>query len=379
VEKDINGNLEIHITVQTQAQEMVFVLDPAKNYAAVSSSVNKPGQLLVKTTFANHQLIDGVWIPRTISIEKYNQQSDPAQLLTHDYWTFNSVNTTVPGPGLFKANYEKKALVEYKSLSASKPVLYHYSDEADTEQLLLNKLQSSAALDADGQNCATLAIKHVADKFGKDVNAVELLGLVEDSEKLTSLNKLQQFTQQLDLYSACVKTDLSSLSNLSNCQIILHLQNAEHYVVVSHIDGENVWVIDLTSDKFYYNIKQEDFDQLWGNGVALLVSSSPINLQGNFTLLNNNQLQTIKGGSVPNYSCSDLVQSYDVQYCAAMCGGYYRTWYNRYGCEVDAQGGTCSGSAMVGNVKSHCIENIYDPGTCTITGTWYSQYMRACQ
>ncbi len=381
-EEEINGKTQINLTVQTTVQEMVFVLDPAKNYAVLSNSVNRDGRLLVMTTFENHQFVGGKWIPRTITIERNNQDIQSGQFLTYDHWDFDSISTTVPEPAFFKTAYETKALVEYKSLNADKAVLYYYSDQADTELLLANRLAIVSENDVQSQNCASVAMKYAAKQLGKDANSTELSGLIDDSAELTSLDKLLQFSQQLNLYSACVKTDLASLSNLSNCQIILHLQNSEHYIVVSHIDNENVWVIDLTRDKFYYNIKQRDFDMLWGNGVALLVSNSPLNLHGNFTSLTTSQLQNIRGG-LPNYSCTELIQEYDAQYCSqvgAICCGVYRTWYNRYGCEEDENGGECSGNPpVVGNVRSHCIEDPYDPGSCTLTGIWYSQYMRACK
>ena len=89
------------------------------------------------------------------------------------------------------------------------------------------------------------------------------------------------------------------------------------------------------------------------------------------------------GAGFGTYSCTDLIQEYNVQFCSEMvlgtCGGTYEMWYTRYGCELDEAGGYCTGTGIVGSVYSYCIEDPLNPGECTTTGDYYSRYIRACQ
>ncbi|MBA7717007.1 hypothetical protein ES703_126094 [subsurface metagenome] len=165
--------------------------------------------------------------------------------------------------------------------------------------------------------------------------------------------------------------------------MILHLPGPNHFVVLEYVNDEHVWVIDLDSSKFFYRTKLDLFDLDWSEGTALLISNEPLTgLEGNVIGLADDRLHEIIGG-FPNYSCTDLIQTYNVIFCSEMigglCGSWYFTFYNRYGCEEDPNGGSCTGDDLVGNVSSMCIEDAYNPGECIITGDWYSQYIRACK
>lgn len=196
---------------------------------------------------------------------------------------------------------------------------------------------------------------------------------------------MRQFALDSGFNSAAVVTNLKTLNKLKDCQIILYLPDSKHYIVLENIDSKYVWLIDLDSNKFYYRISVDDFEYLWNNGVALLISDQSFDL-GEMTEISDDDLKDIKGstdGGIPNYSCTDLIQSYDIDFCppasGGQCGGRYWQSYNRYGCIEDESGDKCLGTDMLGKTFSPCTEDIYNPGVCTITGNWFSRYMRACK
>jgi bacteriocin-like protein len=375
----------VHLTINSTGKpEIVLVLDPAKNYALLSCSINKPGYSSILKTYGDYEeLAAGKWVPTTILIERYDNSSQTPELLTHDYWDINLVSLTPPQVGSFDVGYQTDALVEHHSPVTDEPLSYRYRTEVDTESLLYERLVIAAAGDTPTRNCATLAMKHVSAQFGTDVTDSQLADLISEPNEGTSLYELREFAKGLGFYCLAVKTDLATLKGLNGPQAILHLPGPNHYVVLEHIDDEYVWIVDLDGNKFYYRTKLDLFDLDWSAGTALLVSNEPLNLRGNFTELSDKQLQGIIGGFPPNYSCTDLIQQYDIEFCSEMigglCGGRYYTFYNRYGCEENEQGGTCTGDDLVGNVSCLCIEDPHSPGACNLSGNYYSQYIRACK
>jgi len=381
---EIDSYGQIHLTVrQTNTPEIIFTLDPTKNDAVLSWSINDPGRSSIITTCGDYkELTPGKWIPTTILLERYDDSKESPELLSYDYWEFTSISIGLPQPDSFSVVYETAALVEFYSSITDKPLSYRYSNEVDIDSLLQNRLVIALADDTQTQNCATVAMKYVASQLGKEVADQKLAELVYEPNEDTTLYELRQFAQDLGFYCLAVKTDVQTLKNLKNCHAILNLPGANHYVVLEHIDDEYVWIIDLDSNKFYYRIKPGQFGLDWSNVTALLISEESLDLEGNFTDLSDDQLHEIIGG-FPEYSCSDLIQEYDIMFCSEMigglCGGRYRQWYNRWGCKEDENGGNCTGTAMVGNVSSPCIEDPHNPGYCIITGEWFSRYIRACQ
>jgi len=382
---EIDSYGQIHLTVrQTNTPEIIFTLDPAKNDAVLSWSINDPGRSSIITTYGDYQLVSGRWIPTTIILERYDDSKESPELLSYDYWEFTSISIGLPQPDSFSVVYETAALVEFYSSITDKPLSYRYSNEVDTDSLLQNRLVIASAHDTLTQNCATVAMKYVASQFGKEVADQKLAELVYEPNEDTTLYELRQFAQDRGFYCLAVKTDVQTLKNLKNCHAILNLPGTNHYVVLEHIDDEYVWIIDLDSNKFYYRTKLDGFDLDWSEGTALLISNEPQNLEGTFTEISDEELHKIIGSDgFGTYSCTDLIQQYNVIFCSepifGLCGGCYTKFYNRYGCIEDPNGGTCTGSDLVGNASSPCIEDPHNPGYCIITGEWFSQYIRACK
>ncbi|MHC4258961.1 MAG: cysteine peptidase family C39 domain-containing protein [Planctomycetota bacterium] len=382
-EADSQGQVRLSVD-KKDMPEMIFVLDPTRDHAVLSYSMNYAGGASIKKTYGDYQSVSDKWIPTTIVIERYDQTEQPATLLSYDYWNLISVSEGLSDPNSFTVPYESDALVEFRSPTIDEPLSYRFHKEVDTDSLLQKRLAIVSAHDTQTQNCAAIAMKYVSRQLGRDVNDQQLAELVNRPDKSTSLYMLRQFAQELGLYCLAVKTNVQTLGNFEDCQVILHLPTVNHYVVLEHTDDEYVWVIDLDSNKFFYRTKLDEFALDWGGGTALLISNEPLALEPTCAEIDDSELRETVGsaGGFGNFSCTDLFQSYDVALCSppvgGLCGGRYWIWYNRYACELDAEGGTCTGTGMVGTVSSPCINDPQNPPTCTITGEWFSQFVRAC-
>ncbi len=377
-EQDIDGQNQIHLTLNNSdaGSEMLFVLDAEKDYAVISCSIRGPGNSITSRQYSNYQLISGNWVPDTILIEQYDTSSN--RLLASDLWQFTRISSNVPEPACFRVQYESDALVEYRSNITDSTVQYRYSQSVDTDLLLAERLTVASSEGTQPQNCATISLKYSLSRLSKDVTNQQLAQLISEPNKTTSIYAMKEFVQSLGFYCKAIKADIQTLKNLYGCEVILHIPGKNHFIVLEHIDSEFVWSIDLTSNKFYYHTEIDFFDMDWSGGTVLLISNQPIQLQGNFTELNDGQLNNIIGNA--GYSCTRLIQTYSVIYCTdlgGMCGGMYQEYLTRYGCDT-APSGSCTGSRMLRYKESPCIEDPDDPLACTVTGEWTCYYMRAC-
>ena len=387
IEVEVDSQKQIHVTLKkTNMVEIVFVIDPTKDYAVLSWLLNYANRPSIVQTYGDYKLFSGKWIPTTITIERYDNSKQPSELFSYDYWDLTSINVSFPQPDSFHVAYEADALVEYYWPITDRPLSYRYSNQVDTDWLLYNRLIIASTQDTQTQSCATVAMKYVAAQLGKDVTDKELAGLINEPNEGISLHELRQFACGLGFHCLAVKTDIQTLKGLKDCQVILHLPRAEHYVVLEHIDDEYVWLIDLDSNKFYHRTGLDVFGLDWSEGTALLISSEPLDLEGTFTKVSEEGLHKIIGSAGAGfgyYFCSDLIQKADIIHCpesiGGLCGGRYRIYYERHACEPDEEGGSCTGTGRIGNISSPCIEDPYNPGACVSESEWYSQYIRACQ
>jgi len=374
-EKYIDGQTQIHMTLnKSDGSEMFFALDPEKNYAVMFCSITKPGNPIIAKQYSDYQLVSGNWVPTTILIEQYEPVSK--KLLASDLWHFTRISGDIPSRNSFDVEYENDALIEYRSAVTDKPLMYHHSPLVNTDLLLAERLTFAASEGTQPQNCATIALKYVASQLDKTVIDKELAQLVSEPDKTTSLYAMKQFTQNKGLYCRAVRTDIKTLKGLNGCQVILHIPGKNHFVVLAGIDSDYVWCIDLANDKFFYRTDVDFFGMDWTEGTALLVSNRPI--QGNFTEIGGDQLQSIIGSA--GYSCTRIIQTYNVIYCEDVlgeCMGMYQEYLTRYGCEA-APSGSCTGSKMLRYEESPCIVDPYNPFGCDITGEWTCYYMKAC-
>jgi hypothetical protein len=255
-------------------------------------------------------------------------------------------------------------------------LIYRHSSIIDTDVLLGEKLVNDAQEGSQPQNCATAALKYALEQLGVPVGDLELADLVNEPNNSTNLRDIKYFVQDLGLNCRAIQANFDTIRDLSNCQIILYLPGKKHFVVLESIDSDYVRLIDMASRKFYDRVDISFFDMDWPTGVAFIISNNTI--QGDLVDIAENELGNIVGAS--GYSCTRLIQQYSYvlcQYVAEECLGYYTIYWERWGCEA-AENGTCSSDWFYRLSKTPCIEDIYDPFNCTVTGDFTDYWMRAC-
>lgn len=376
-----NYKEQIVLTVKEEnLPEMVFLLDPSQNYALLTYWLNNSdGLTIIKIDYSDFKMAGNMLIPTDIIIEHYNQSSTSSDLHSHDEWDITSISLNPPKPSEFVVPYRKNAFVEFRTSEFNPPLSYNFTDTIDTESLLQKRLEI-VSTNSVSQNCATIAIEHVFSQLGKELTSQQLVQLV-GADNSTSLYDMLQIALDSDFNAAAVVTDMKSLKKLKDCQIILYLPDSKHYVVLENIDSKYAWIVDLDSDKFYYRTALDDFKYLWNEGIALLISDQSFDL-GGMTEVNNDDLKEIigsTGGGVPNYSCTDPIQSADTVFCPSignLCLGRYWEYFDRLGCIEDDNGGTCLGSKMIASIFWSCKTR--PDTTCTYVNAPTSRYMRAC-
>jgi hypothetical protein len=271
--------------------------------------------------------------------------------------------------------------MKYRSSIIDKALWYHHSNDVDIESLLCDRLKTVLTGDMRKQNCATIAMKYVAEQLGKNVDDSNLAELVNELNEGTSLYAMREFARGLGLYCHAGKTSLETLRSLNGTKAILHLPEEDHYVVPAHIDDEYVWIVDLDRNKFFYRTTLKKFDMDFSESTALLVSKNPFLLTGSFVERTDAELQQIIGG-FPNYSCTKVIQEADIVFCSEpiglTCGGCYYSFEELCGCVPDPNGGDCFGTAKPGYLYVHCYIDPDTLDTCEGDGDTYTRFMRGC-
>jgi len=376
VEVNIDNRKEIHLTINGKdGTEMLFILEPGKNYAVLSCLFTGQDSIVARQ-YGDFKLVSGNWVPMTILVEKYDDLADKP--LASDFWKFTSISGETPAPGSFSLDFKTNTIVSFHSPVTESPLIYHYSKDVDVKKLLA---RSKAFLTSDiaaPQNCATAALGCAVGRLEKDIVNKQLSELVVGPNKTTSLYAMKQFAQSLGLHCKVVKTDLESLKNLAGSKAILHMPEKSHFVLLDHIDEQYVWLFDFTSSKFFYCIDIDRFSEQWTEGTALLVAGQPIQMKGSFVEIAEAQLRQYIGAG--GYQCTQIIQESNNIYCTMVsgyCVGYYECYVRRYGC-APAESGTCAYSLYLRKVKTLCINDIY-PYSCTVTGDWICYYIYACK
>jgi hypothetical protein len=374
IEKYVDGQFQIYLSLKNRdGSQISFVLDPTKKYAVISCVITGRKNADISKQYTDYRLVSGKWVPTTILLEEY--EPGTKNLLAQDLWEFTHIDGDVPAVHNFSVDYEDDALIEYSSLITDKPAMYRHSELIDTEQLLAERL-AFASNEETQQNCATAALKYTVSKLGKDVTDRQLARLVTEAGNQTNLLAMKQFVQRMGLYCRVVTTDIDTLKDLEDCGIILHIPGKRHFVILESVDENYVRIIDLTKNKFYYRTDINFFEMDWTEGTALIISNKPI--EGKLTEIDDIQLDGIIGAS--GYSCTRRLQKYNVIFCTKIdeqCEGYYRVYYERWGCEY-ATSGSCSMSVMPRFRKCLCVESLEYPFDCKGNGNWTTYYMRAC-
>lgn len=377
-EVQTKDGLRIQLSLQpADRPQMQFVLDPARADAVLSYTLLRAEGSRVIQTYGNFIEQENGWIPTNILIDRY----DHNQLQTSDAWEIVSVQNMLPRPESFTVAFQEKALVEYHSPVLDKAVFYRHSDVRNIKPLLEKRFVAALKKeDLQKQNCGTVAVEKILSEVGISVTDLELEALIRADSGDTTLYQIQQFLLQKGLSCLPVKTDIPGLGRFKKAQVLLHFPQKKHFVLLDRIDGDTVWLIDLDRQTFYHSMDFVRLKQEWA-GIALVISKEPFSVQGDERPIPDPILENIAGSA--DYSCSNLIQHYDVVFCPQMalgsCGGRYEMWNDLYGCKIDASGGYCEGTKRVSSVYSSCIEDMHDPIQCTPTGNFIAKHMRACQ
>lgn len=372
-EKQVDGKTLLEISIINGDIQETITLDPAKNYATLEKIIVKEKYKTV-TTLQDYQLVAGSWCPKGIAIETTDITDN--RLISRDIWQINSIDTKALADEDFNVQYETNSLIE--DLRFGEPLQYNTPspegpsvNAVDIEKLIGDRLNIVATTE-NKPNCAAIALKVASDRLGITGDFTNIANLI-DNAKTTNMLTLGKAAEKLGLYSLAVKVDITQLSQMKDCQIILYLPKENHYVVFGGMDNRNIHLINLDSKKFYYSKSVEQFAQDW-QGTAMIVSKQNLK-DADFALLGQNELEQIFGAATCS-ACNTTIQSSTDIPCV-LIGSYcttHRITYARLGCGP-AQSGSCSTSTMIGGIQESCTNN---GGSCTGNGNWTSYYISAC-
>ncbi|MHC4529320.1 MAG: cysteine peptidase family C39 domain-containing protein, partial [Planctomycetota bacterium] len=399
-------------------------LDPAKDHALKQYSLIHASGRKILHSYGDYQLIADNWCPASILIERYETTETGESLTATDLWGLTSISAQTPPDDGFDVTYEFDAYIEDLSVGGG-PLAYRQPDpkppspsSVDADELITSRLMIASADDEKVRNCATAAMKYVADELGKDVTLSDVTQMLRSEESETSCsveqptakppsfrpkgrsaarsgeiysNKLpsfqpstisllavQQAAEKLGLHTKAVKTDIAALRDLIDCRAILHLPETNHFVVLGDVDDKYVRLIDLVNDRFYYRQPIDSFRSAW-DGTTLLVANKPIPPPPCFAKIDAPSLAKILGGcpsQLCNIPCSDGGEL-DCIVIAGLCMGPHTILIHRSCCGA-APSGICYDVALVYKKEESCGENPIT-GDCEGEGDWTNYYMQACQ
>ncbi len=383
-EVEVEGNKQIHINLDgNNMPNMFFVLDTSKEYAMLSCSINYENGSITTRTYDDYTHIDNKWIPTTIIIEKYDAQQ---VLLAYDNWQITSISPIISNSFDSSAYFDKDILIQYHSKLIDKPLFYKSNNAIDSQSLLMNKLAMEVSWQGENEeyhNCATAAVEYALDSMNIPVNSQQMRSLVKTNEKHTNLYDLKNFIENKELYCKAVKgCNIKGFSDIpGDYRVIIYLPVQKHYVVLAQVDGEQVWLIDMDSRKFLYNVEVDKFNAYMESGAYLLISSQPLILNDSLIEIKDEQLNQFTGGQT-GYCCTEKIQSADYVSCSDMnddmCVGIYEVWLELYKCAPCENGNECFGGPELSSYWDVCIEDMNNIGNCTIAGAWIPEYARAC-
>lgn len=371
-----DGTTQIELTVEPAgSSEMTFLLDPAKDLAAAAYTLPGGNNTVMSTYCSGYRRVGGLWVPTTVLIEQYDAFTN--RLLRSDRWDYSAVDTGVPGAERFSVAFGANTSIEYYSAMSARALVYHHSNAVDMDLLLAERLAYVAEQGKRSWNCATASLQYAATQLGTVAPAARLTQVI-GADGRTTMHDLKRGAQSLGLHCRVVQTNLATLEALSGCQAILHLPGQEHFVVLDRVDDRYAWIVDLANDRFYCRKDKGFMAMDWSEGVALLLSSEPI--EGPFTDVPESALRRIAGGD--GWSCTLLLQDEWIIFCTDTpdgwgCFGYFQWYFERWGCEP-APDGTCVTDLYARMAGSDCY---WDPLAirCRVTGVWDWYAMSACR
>ncbi|MHC4529875.1 MAG: cysteine peptidase family C39 domain-containing protein, partial [Planctomycetota bacterium] len=241
-EIQLDGQTQIQLTVIRDDRQETFTLDPAKDHALKQYSLIHASGRKILRSFGDYQLIADNWCPGSILVERYEITETGESLTGTDLWDFTSISAQTPPDEAFDVPYEFDAYVEDFSADDA-PLAYRQPDpkpasksSVDADELITSRLMIASADDEKVRNCATAAMKYIADQLGKNVTLSHVSQMLGSKESGTSLLAVQQAAEKLGFHCKAIKTDVTALKDLADYKVILHLPRRNHFVVLGDVD-----------------------------------------------------------------------------------------------------------------------------------------------
>jgi hypothetical protein len=328
-------------------------------------------------SYGEYLSVADYWCPESVTIEKYDTSGKAPRLLGRDIWAYSSISNGALEADNFVVDFEYDAFIEDYRFGDS-PLQFRFlppeepsARNVDINKLLQDRLELLYSPElAAAQNCATVALKYACGQLGTDMPWARLAPSVHGPEKATTLFEMQQLVRTAGLDCLAVKTDLEGLKTLNDCQVILHLPQDNHYVVLASIDDKYVRLIDLDRNTFYYRNHISHFQNIW-DSTALVVFNKPTAALAGLARIEDNRLHEIMGACE---QCTELLQSASSDGCVTspVCGSTAVNVFQRKGCE-SASSGSCSESWMNTEESAPCsVSSVTlncEPGTFTARGS----------
>lgn len=367
IERDGITQIQMRIDHADGASKELF-LDPALDYAVTSCTFVQTNNTTVSVYCQGYRKVADRWVPGSILIEEYDSFTN--RLRSSDQWDITGVDARTPQTSEFNISYSDNTFIEYLSPLSQETLQYRYSKGTDTDALLAERLAYVAARGKQKQNCGTSALKYAVSQLGKTVSDSRLAELVGPNGQ-TSMYDLKQQAEALGLHCRTFRADLSTLTDLSDCQIILHQSGKDHFVVVDRIDQKQAWIVDLSDRKFYYRQDVASLPGLGTDGTAMVLSRNPIG--GPFASVPEPALRDLVGAT--NYQCTELIQKQLGIACPENCVGTFWFFWQRYGC-AEAETGTCQWQVLMRYMTTACQLSL--DNQCGAL-EWMYGYMNACR
>ncbi len=354
--------------------EFTATLDAKRSFSLTSHSLVRSDGSISTTGLSNHHQVEGSWIPHKIMTERFDAQAQ--RRLGYDRWEIIAISMEPPLPSDFAPEYDEEAFVSYYSPLSDRPLRYHHNSRADTHDLLSRRLNALASANNGVQNCATLSIAYAAEKLGTPFLDPQLNGMV-DASGYTSLLQMKSTARSMGLNAELVRTDAPGLARYAGSQIILHIPDKNHFIILGHVGSEDVWCIDISKNRFYYPTNIDLFSANWSEGTALILSNSPIVVSKPDQVLTDAQANAITGGS--GYTCTQVAQEASIQYClqdgeCTACYGWFRWFFRVMQCESAPTGWCDDSNSYIRTWSTACTNDLCD----CVAVTWYYSYMSGC-
>ena len=366
----------------------VLMLDPGRAHAVREYGVWKDGKQVLNQTCRDFVGVADRWIPRAITIQRYDVAADPPMLVSYEEWRITSIDTTPPATEQMQVTFEPATLVRHTVASVNQTVWYDHNPQSDMERLLAEKLAQVQAASEGPVSCAALAARHVLDAYDRTVDDSLLASLTPAAERGTRLLTLREAIKASNLQALAVRTDAKNLRAATGCLAVLHLSESSHYVVLEALDEDCAWIFDPAGRHFFYRRSLDEFTWQWGDGIALLVSDRPLEDKWLSQAISDATADGIEGseeGGFGHFDCTDLVQAFEVVPCSdpyggpgGLCQGRYWQFDEVWGCQESTGSTTCSGSSVPRGSYAPCLNDPLDFTTCATGDMFLLRPIRGC-